>query len=106
MAKSLEDIRNDEKAIDEVLETLYAIDVQEYHLPKSVLKKEAMNRIGRTLERLSEHKRDMVRDHANYRLEQFEKFQGLPEKKRNEIISLARQKHISIEEAYMLAGGK
>lgn len=95
--------RKSAQAIDEVLETLYAIDVQGYHLPASILKEEAVNRIHRTLERLSREKRQQVEDQANYRLERFEKFRSLPERKREEIIRLAKERHITIEEAYVMA---
>ncbi len=95
--------RKEQEAIDEVLETLYSLDVQGYFLDEKILKSEANKRIRRTIQRLEEDKRKPVEDEAAYRLEQFERFSRLDEDERNEIVRLAKDRHISLEEAYRIA---
>lgn len=92
----------EEKAIDEILETLYALDVQGYVLDENVMKSAAVKRINRTLDRIARGKKT-VQDETNYRLEQFEKFSKMEKRQRDEIIQIAKEKHISLEEAYKLA---
>ena len=88
------------QAIDDVLETLYALDLQGYQLDAKILKGEALNRIRRTLSRLDGEKRKTVEDETNYRLERFEKFSHLPGTQREEIIRVAKERNLSLEEAY------
>src|SRR5690242_11767547 len=96
--------RKEQEAIDTILDTLYALDAQGYQvLDAKVAKSEAVHRIQRTLSRLDKEKRKTVEDEANYRLERFQKFTTLSDTKRDEILRIAREQHVSIEEAYKIA---
>jgi len=95
-----------EQAIDEILETLFAIDVQGYTLGEQTVKSEAIKRIHRTIDKLAKSKQQAVKDEASYRLEQFEKFSKMKKAARQEIIQIARERHISIEEAYRIAASQ
>ncbi|MDD9954159.1 MAG: hypothetical protein OXR66_07550 [Candidatus Woesearchaeota archaeon] len=99
--------RKEEEVIDTVIETLYALDVEGYkliNLDDKVLKSQALRRINNTIEKLHSGKRQLL-SNAHYRLDLFEKFQHLTQKERDEIVELAKEKHISLEEAYMIASG-
>lgn len=96
-----------EQAIDTVLSTLFATDASGYHfLEPKVVKSEAIKRIRRSLESIDAHMRKPIEDRTRYRLEQFEEFSTLPERKREEVLRLAKERHITIEEAYEIAKSK
>jgi hypothetical protein len=100
-------VRKEDAAIDTILETLYATDVQGYQvLDAKLLKSEAIKRIHRTLARLDMPKRRQIEDEANYRLERFEKFSHLTDEQRVAVVRIAKERRISIEEAYVIASAK
>lgn len=88
-------------AIDTILDTLYVNDLLG-PLDAKVMRSAAIRRIKTTIERMEKGRRSEVEDEANYRLDRFEKFSHLSKDRRDEILRLARERQITIEEAYAL----
>lgn len=98
--------RKEERAIDRDLATLFSTDASGYHFhDPAIVKSEAIRRIRRTLDSIDAHTRKPLEDKTKYRLEQFEEFSTMPERRREEVMRLARERQISIEEAYELVKG-
>ena len=93
--------RHAKAAIDTVLATLYANDARGYlGSDAKVFRSEALNRIHSQLSTLDQAARSDVEDETKYRIEGFEEFSHLPESVRREVLRIAKEKAISIEEAY------
>ena len=87
--------------IDTVLATMYANDAHGYHgVDVRVFKSEAIKRIQRELETLDKKTRSHIEPDANYRLEEFNEFSHLPDTMRQEVLRVAKERRISIEQAY------
>lgn len=104
MPKNLEDRTQAKKTarlIDRIIESMFSNDASGYHLiDEKVVKSEGVKRIFSLLDRLDEDRRDVVEDEARYRLGEFDRFSHLPASQRRDILELAREKRISIEQAY------
>jgi hypothetical protein len=88
-------------AIDNVLATLYANDARGYlGGDAKVFKSEALKRIQSQLSTLDRTARTDIEDETKYRIEGFEEFSHLPESVRREVLRIAKEKAITIEEAY------
>lgn len=102
--KNLEDrteTKKTERLIDRVIRSMFASDASGYQfIDEKLVKSEGIKRIRSLLERLDGEKRHTVEDPTLYRLEEFERFSHLPEHTRREILDIAKEKRISIEQAY------
>jgi hypothetical protein len=92
----------EDTAIDGVFSTLYANS----WLDTKVLKAEAGKRIARAIARLDKAKRKTLEDEAEYRLEQWGKFSTSTPDLRAETLRIARERHITLEQAYEIASKK
>jgi hypothetical protein len=94
-------MRKQTRAIDTVLATLYANDARGYmSVNPKVFKSAALKRIQSELSTLDKHARPGIEDETKYRIQEFEGFAHLPDVVRREILRLAKEQHLSIEDAY------
>lgn len=89
------------QAIDTVLATLYANDARGYlGVDAKVFQGAAFKRIQSELSTLDKRLRPTLEDEAKYRIEEFKGFSQLPESVRRDVLRIAKEKAISIEDAY------
>lgn len=89
-----------QQAIDTVLATLYANDARGYMgVDAKVLKDAAFKRIRSELSTLDKKARPEVEHNTMYRIEEFEGFSHMPDSVRRDVLRIAKEKHLSIEEA-------
>jgi hypothetical protein len=87
--------------IDTVLSTMYANDAFGYQgVDARVFKSEAIKKIQRELETLDKKTRTHIEPDIKYRLEEFRDFSHLPDQLRQDVLRLAKERRISIEQAY------
>lgn len=88
------------QVIDTVLSTMYANDAGGYQgVDEKIFKSEGIKRIQRELETLDKKTRSHIEPDTNYRLEEFKEFSHLPDTIRQEVLRLAKERRISIEQA-------
>jgi len=93
--------RNTKQAIDEILATLYMNDVRGYQvIDENVLRNDIVKRIQRKIATLDEKARKEVQNDVNYRIERFKEFSHLSDSIRTEVVKIAKERAITLEEAY------
>ena len=90
------------QVIDQTIATLYARDLKDYGIDATVLDDEAKRRISKALATLDATVRKEKVSDTNYRLDRFRKFHKLPVEDKHEVVRLAKEKNIPIEDAYEL----
>ncbi len=99
---SLESKTRDKKTkdfIDTVISTLYARGARGYSTSPKVLENTAVNLIEREIEKVDKSKRKKLKDETEYRIERFKELMEGSEETRAKIRKLARDKHVSFEQA-------
>ena len=100
--------REVKETIDIVLSTLYANDERGYFgvgMKPDQFKDQGIKRIQRKLSSLDVKAQEPLASDYKGRVARFDTWASLPKDQKDEVLRLAKERHISLEKAYELSGG-